>query len=506
MDTTGTTAEGTVATDDTYGTGTETTGQTGTTTTTGTTTQTGTATGTTTTTGTTTGTTGAQTDTYGTTGTQTGSQTTTDEYGTTERENVNQQMGENNEYDATQNTQQDGTTLGSGTQTGQTGQTYQTTGAQSETAKPWEDPNRRVTGFDAHIRKFSDVNEAIEEVLAQRAAEERETVMAQGGQNMYGSQNNQNMATSGQQQNNQEGLTYDRVSDTQQQGQYDTDEADADANANANAQASDMGVDVDADMDVDTTAEGDVDVDADVDADVDTTQPQTDPMAGQQTTTGRQNMNNTSDSDVTYDRMSAEGEDSYMSSYDAILDDPEGDLSQEERMMLEEARRAHEQRRETTRGQMDTELGAYYTPVVEARPMVNFEELVEEIKEEMNLPEELKDGNLQGTVLVRFIVNEEGNVESAEVIDGLLGNRGEDGRLTNTIRLSEEAKEGIQDEIENEDMVELSDEDRNRIVEAIKAEGTRAINTTSGKWQPASQDDQPVKMVMIMPLRITGEQ
>jgi hypothetical protein len=285
-------------------------------------------------------------------------------------------------------------------------------------------------------------------------------------------------------------------------------DADADVDVAVNPRAhTATGVDVDVDADADVDVDTGVDADANADVDVDANATGRERTATQRSDANRQNMNDTQQGDVTYDRMgnTAAGmeEDSYMTSYDALLNNAELDLSAEERAMLEEAKADYVQRRESMQGQLDQEMGAYYSPVVEARPRVKYGELAEEIREEMDLPAELRDANIEGTVLVRFIVDEEGDIESAEVIDGILGERGDDGSLTNTFRLNEAAKEGIVDEIENENLIKLNREDRNRIVEALRAESARVVSGTSGQWQPATQDDQPVKMVMLMPLRVS---
>lgn len=391
-------------------------------------------------------------DTNSTYGNSGSSQTTPTSEQTPEmqRENMNnQQVG----------SEQDSTFMNS--TSGQSMYSGQASEQEQDSMKPWEDPNKRVTGIDAHVRKFSEVNDAIERVLAQKALEERENFMAQQGQQQTGGSQ---MATSQNMNQQQDGLSYDRMSNTQQ------DQTSTDAAADS---------------------------------------IEVEPAGSQQAATNRQNMINKSEGEVSYDRMSASGADleegSYIVVYDAYIGDEAAELSEEERLLLEESKNQYLQRRSSNQGQLDNSLGAYYAPMVEARPDVNFDELAEEIREEMNLPDDAKAANMGGTLLVQFVVDQEGKVENAQVIDGIIGQKDAEGRLTNTMRLSESAKEGLIDEIENEDLIELSEDDRNRIVEALKAESVRAVTNTSGRWQPATQNDEPVKMVMVMPIRFSLE-
>ena len=71
------------------------------------------------------------------------------------------------------------------------------------------------------------------------------------------------------------------------------------------------------------------------------------------------------------------------------------------------------------------------------------------------------------------------------------------------IRLSDRTQSEIKEEIEKEDLIEFKGEAREKLIEAMEQESLRVMQENSAKWQPATQNDEPVKMVMIMPIRFT---
>lgn len=171
--------------------------------------------------------------------------------------------------------------------------------------------------------------------------------------------------------------------------------------------------------------------------------------------------------------------------YDVYVD-PSQQLTDEERQLIDDAR-----------SNLQTNNSRFIT----ARPDVNYSELAEEIEEEMNIPREMKDAKLTGTVLVQFVVGQQGQIESAEVLDGIISQVKEDGTVMTLMRLTDKAEAEVKEEIVKEDLIEFKGEEKARIIEALKQESVRAVGTTSGKWQPAMENNKPAKLVMIMPIR-----
>ncbi|WP_224998047.1 energy transducer TonB [Cesiribacter sp. SM1] len=282
-----------------------------------------------------------------------------------------------------------------------------------------------ISNIDAHIDKFSEVNNAIEESLASLTAEEGGMQAGQNGsEGMYNTGamgSNQDMGTS------ETMPETERVSNTEGLSSYDNMEP------SGNAATTDESADNMADADMSTAPESAI---------------------------------------VVYEVYSV----------------PADQLSEEERLLMQDARTS-----------LEATGNAKY---IAASPDVNYSELVEEIEEEMTLPQELEDAKVEGTVLVQMEVNQQGEIESAEVIDGILRQKKDDGTVMTLMRLTDRAQNEVQEEIAKEDLIEFKGEDKERLVEALKQESLRAVNTTSGKWQSSGQEgEQPSTVTMIMPIR-----
>jgi TonB family protein len=55
--------------------------------------------------------------------------------------------------------------------------------------------------------------------------------------------------------------------------------------------------------------------------------------------------------------------------------------------------------------------GVYYLPEKDAKPTIGYEEFRKEIKENLEYPEKSKDYGVEGTVYVKFVVDENGNIK-----------------------------------------------------------------------------------------------
>lgn len=358
------------------------------------------------------------------------------------------------------------------------------------------------------LKQYPEVNNAIENTLAEYTDEGNANFAQQDG-----SQNNQNMSSDNMGENGQTGVAYDNMSNQPVSGTEGDDRTntmvEGTESTNTDMNTQDQNIDrANPGTNIEETAPSSevIELDPDIkpgdgDADVNTDQTDTDMTDTQsmdQTNTDMTDTQTTDQTGTTYDNMSNANtaEDSYI----GVYDNASANATDDERRMMDEMKADYETRRQSQSGQMDTQLQAYYFPAQEARPDVNFSELVEEIKEEMRLPQELEDAKTRGTLLVQFIVDEKGDISNAEVIDGVISQVKEDGTLMSIMRLTDDTKEGVVDEIENEELIEFKGEGKDKLMEALNSESLRALQTTSGKWQPAEQDGQPVKMVVVLPI------
>lgn len=57
-------------------------------------------------------------------------------------------------------------------------------------------------------------------------------------------------------------------------------------------------------------------------------------------------------------------------------------------------------------------MGVYYSPDKDAKPTIGYEEFRNEIKDNLVYPEQPKDYGVEGTVYVKFVVDENGNIKN----------------------------------------------------------------------------------------------
>ncbi|AHM59952.1 hypothetical protein D770_08445 [Flammeovirgaceae bacterium 311] len=424
------------------------------------------------------------TTTTGTEGTAITGTTTTGTTGTTtaagtqdNQDNINTSTTVSAQDDATTSTTA-GTQYSTGTSTAGT---QQSTGTTASTSTNQRSVNAMSgggtsTSIDRHIQKFSEVNQAIEESLASLSAEERGMQSNQYGTTTGSQQSGANQGMNNTNMQSSESMNRQNVSDAGSANTYDNMNATGEDTAsetmrNADRMSNTQGVG--------TTDDVNRRDDANVNLDNQN-------MA----TTGTTNRSMVESNRVTDQDLNTLPETAVVV-YE-VYAFPEDQLTEEERALISDAR-------------ANIQISNANASFVTARPDVNYSELVEEIEEEMRLPEEMKDAKMEGTVLVQFVVDEKGEIESAEVIDGIIRQTKEDGTLMSMMKLTDKAQEGVQDEIANEDLIEFKGEDKERIVEALKQESLRAVNTTSGRWQAENQEGEPEKMMMIMPIRFDIE-
>jgi TonB family protein len=107
--------------------------------------------------------------------------------------------------------------------------------------------------------------------------------------------------------------------------------------------------------------------------------------------------------------------------------------------------------------------GVFYAPENEAEPKIGYNEFREEIQNNLDYPENARSYGVEGTVYVKFIVDEDGNVTrmvADEAIDSPYANR----------------------------------------VEALEEEALAAVEEVDAEWMPAMVDGDHVESYVVVPV------
>lgn len=157
--------------------------------------------------------------------------------------------------------------------------------------------------------------------------------------------------------------------------------------------------------------------------------------------------------------------------------------TEEERQRMEDIMAEYGERRESMRGQINPETGAYLSPEQEAQPMgMNYEQLINELENRVEYPHNAIAAEMEGTVFVRFVVDENGQVRNAEVADAVIAS---EANRTTTTPLNPNT---------------FDEQEIEQVKEELKKEAVRAVESTSGEWQSAMQGGQAVAMEMQLPV------
>lgn len=151
------------------------------------------------------------------------------------------------------------------------------------------------------------------------------------------------------------------------------------------------------------------------------------------------------------------------------------------RTKLRDLERQRTDMRNKMRGKMDNELNAYLAAEEEAVPKIGYDEFMDYLEDEIDYPTNAAAAEIEGVVMVEFVVTPEGNVRDVSVMDGIDGQTEPIKTLRNPTRLSEE--------------------ERKEAIREMEQEAVRAVKTTDGMWEPAEMADVPVPMVMEVPVR-----
>jgi hypothetical protein len=195
----------------------------------------------------------------------------------------------------------------------------------------------------------------------------------------------------------------------------------------------------------------------------------------------------------TYDRqsntdMNQEGDDLNIIIMERYSVDYADEMSEEERQRSEEIMSEYNTRRESMRGQMNEETGAYMSPEVEARPTAGSEQLLDQIQSNVNYPNDAQAAKMEGVIFVNFVVDEEGNVMNATAAEEII----------TPVETMEYTQPLNPTKFNEQEIEELKEE--------MRQEAIRAVQETSGQWQAGQQDGQAVKSEIQLPVRFNLEQ
>ena len=157
--------------------------------------------------------------------------------------------------------------------------------------------------------------------------------------------------------------------------------------------------------------------------------------------------------------------------------------AEEDRQRVNEIMNEYKERRERERGVMNPETNAYISPEVDARPEEGYDQLMENIGEIMEYPEQAEKIGMEGTVIVNFVVNENGDViqgKAVEYIQVPLDAQLDLGRVDRNLYTEEEIEEAKTQ---------------------MMKEAVKAVTATSGQWEAAMQNGETVPAELQLPVR-----
>lgn len=158
-------------------------------------------------------------------------------------------------------------------------------------------------------------------------------------------------------------------------------------------------------------------------------------------------------------------------------------LTEEDRERMDAFMAEYRERRDRERGQMSPETGAYISPEVDARPEEGYEELMANIQERIEYPHNAQAADMEGTVLVSFIVDETGDVTAAEAVE-YVNIPVEERQYTQPLNPTKFSEQEVED-----------------IKKEMMKEAEKAVKATSGEWEPAMQNGEVVRAELQLPVR-----
>jgi hypothetical protein len=162
---------------------------------------------------------------------------------------------------------------------------------------------------------------------------------------------------------------------------------------------------------------------------------------------------------------------------------PEDSYTEEDRQRMDDIMGEYEDRRERMRGQMDTETGAYASPEEDAQPQQGYDQLMNQIQENLDYPQDAQAAEIEGTVFVNFIVDEDGNITEAKAVDDVI------------------VPVASTDTSDPLNPTNFSENEIEEVRKEMRKEAVEAVEVTSGQWEPGKQGGENVKSELQIPVR-----
>ena len=158
-------------------------------------------------------------------------------------------------------------------------------------------------------------------------------------------------------------------------------------------------------------------------------------------------------------------------------------LAEEDRQRVTELMKEYKERRDSEIGQANPETGAYISPEVDARPKKGYEELMKTVTDKIDYPQNAIAAEMEGTVFVNFIVDENGEVIGGQAVEAILVPT-EEMQYTQPLNPTKFSE------------MEIEETKKEMMKEAVEA-----ITATSGQWEAAMQNGETVPAEIQLPVR-----
>ena len=112
---------------------------------------------------------------------------------------------------------------------------------------------------------------------------------------------------------------------------------------------------------------------------------------------------------------------------------------------------------------LSTRTGIYYEADENAEPDMGYNDFFTQLYENLTYPDDMVDAGVEGVVYVKFLVDKKGEIDEIKVTEDIEG--------------------------------------ADRYVNQLRQEAKQAIKETSGKWEPAKDEGEPVKSWVMVPVQ-----
>lgn len=159
------------------------------------------------------------------------------------------------------------------------------------------------------------------------------------------------------------------------------------------------------------------------------------------------------------------------------------DFKDEHRQEILDIVNTYNERRESMRGQLNNETGAYIAPEVDPKPTTGYTEMMDEIEDNITYPNNAAVAGIEGIVFVNLIIDESGNIVGAKAVEDVV-----------VPAQTKYSTQPLNPTTFNE--MEIKD-----AIEEMKMEAVEAVKKTSGQWEPAQHNGQEVRAEVQIPVR-----